>query len=69
MSVAKVIELSAQSPKSFDDAIAQGIDRARKSLDGIQSVWVKDMEVLLEDGQPKQYRVHLKTTFELQPGT
>ena len=68
MSVAKVIELSAQSPKSFDAAIDHGIERAQATLDGVQSVWVKDMQVVLKDGKPDQYRVNLKTTFEVKSG-
>lgn len=63
MSVAKVIEITSQSDTSFDDAIAKGIKRASDSVDALQSAWVKDMEILVKDGKPATYRVHLKTTF------
>ena len=35
MSVAKVIEITASSDKSFDHAVRKGIKRASKTVDGI----------------------------------
>ena len=39
MSVAKVPEITTSSPNSFADAIQQGISRATKTLDQVQSAW------------------------------
>lgn len=64
-SVAKIIELSADSEKSFDDALQLGIKRANETLRNVRSVWIKDQEVILEGGAPKIYRLHLKVTFKL----
>ncbi|MDD3620032.1 MAG: dodecin family protein [Desulfobulbaceae bacterium] len=64
-SIAKVIELSADSEKSFDDALQAGIKRASETLRNVRSVWIKDKEVLVENGVPKTYRLHLKVTFKL----
>ena len=64
-SVAKVIELSAESEKSFDDALKEGIKRANETIRNVRSVWIKDKEVLIENGAPKLYRLHLKVTFKL----
>lgn len=66
MSVAKVLELSSQSPESFDHAIREGLQRARRTVKGIQGAWIKDQEVLVEDGQIRGYRVMMKITFELE---
>jgi flavin-binding protein dodecin len=64
MSVAKVSEIIASSPKSFDDAIKTGIARAHKTLTNLKSAWVKDQQIKLDnEGQIKEYRVHLKVTF------
>lgn len=63
MSVAKVIEINAASPKSFDDAIRQGIARATKTVEDIKGAWVKEQQVIVENGQIKEYRVDLKVTF------
>lgn len=63
MSVAKIIEINAASPKSFDDAIRQGIAKASKTIEGIRAAWVKDQQVIVENGKIKEYRVDLKVTF------
>ncbi len=63
MSVAKVIEISAESKKGFDDALEDGIKEAGKSVKNIQSVWVKDQEVQVKNNSISSYRVHLKVTF------
>lgn len=63
MSVAKIIEISSESPKSFEDAVVQGIARASKTLHGIKSAWVAQQHVVVENGKVAQYRVDLKITF------
>lgn len=65
MSVAKIIELSSESTKSFEDAITQGIARAAKTIHGIKSAWVKEQWVVVEQGKVTLYRVDLKVTFVL----
>jgi len=65
MSVARVTELIAASPNSFDDAIKAGIKRAAKTLQNVKGAWVQDQELVLDDGNIKEYRVHLKITFVL----
>ena len=68
MSVAKVIELSSTSQQSFEDAIQRGVARASSSLRGIQSAWVKEQSVSIENGQINGYRVNLMITFILNDG-
>ncbi|MGZ8381839.1 MAG: dodecin family protein [Nitrospira sp.] len=65
MSVAKIIEISADSPTSFEDAVVQGIAKASKSVHGIKSAWVKEQHVMVENGKVTLYRVDLKVTFVL----
>ena len=65
MSVAKIIELSTESPKSFEDAIQNGITRASKTVHNIKSAWVKEQHVVIESGKVALYRVDLKVTFVL----
>lgn len=65
MSVARVTEIIAGSPSSFDDAIKAGIERAAKTLKNVKGAWVQDQELILDDGKIKEYRVHLKVTFVL----
>lgn len=66
MSVARVTEIIAASPKSFEDAIQIGITRACKTLENVKSAWVEDQKVDIENGQVTQYRVVLKVTFVLK---
>ena len=66
MTVAKVTEIKVSSPKSFDDAIKEGIARAHKTLKNVKSAWVKDFEVTIDNkGQIAEYRILMKVTFIL----
>jgi flavin-binding protein dodecin len=66
MSVATVTEISAISEKGFDDAVNQAIDRANKTLRNIEGAWVKDQNVMIEDGNITGYKVNLEVTFVLE---
>lgn len=65
MAIAKVIELSAASDQSFDDAIRKGIERAAKTVSNIQSAWVHDQHVKVSDNKVTEWRVIMKVTFIL----
>jgi flavin-binding protein dodecin len=65
MSVAKVIEITADSEKGFEDAVRKGIAKAGQSLEGIRAAWIANQEVLVEDNKVHTYRVHLRVTFLL----
>lgn len=66
MSVARVTEITASSEKGLEDAIRTGIERARKTLDDIRSVWVQDINIQCEDGVIKRWLVNMKVTFILK---
>lgn len=66
MSVAKVIELTALSKKSFEDAIQLGIARANKTLKNVEGAWIKEQKVSIEDGKIVGYRVNMAVTFVLE---
>ena len=65
MSVAKHIEITAESEKSFEDAVQHGITKASETVKGIRSAWVKDQQVMVKDGSVSLYRVNMKVTFVL----
>lgn len=65
MSVAKIIEISCESPKSFEDAIQSGITKASKTVHNVKSAWVKEQHVVIDNGKVALYRVDLKVTFVL----
>ncbi|MCU0643535.1 MAG: dodecin family protein [bacterium] len=66
MSVARVTEISASSPKSFEDAIQIGIDRACKTLEEVQGAWIKEQKVVINKNKIVEYRVTMKVTFVLK---
>jgi flavin-binding protein dodecin len=66
MSVARVSEISATSPQSFEDAIRQGLERATRTLRGVTAAWIKDQRVKLRDGQIQEYQVNMEVTFVLE---
>jgi flavin-binding protein dodecin len=65
MSVARVVEISSTSTKSFDDAVAQGIERANQTLRNVRSAWVKEQKAQVDNGKVVAYKVNLKVTFVL----
>ena len=65
MAVAKVTEIIASSPKSFDDAVVVGIKRANKTLKNIQGAWIAEQKIDIEKGKIIRYRVAMKVTFIL----
>ena len=65
MAVARITEIIASSSKSFEDAVEKGVKRASKTLNHVQSAWVKDQNVTVSDGKIVEYRVVLKVTFIL----
>jgi flavin-binding protein dodecin len=66
MSIARVTELSAVSEQGFEDAINQAVVRATKTLRGVEGCWVKDMNVMIEDGNITGYKVNVEITFQLE---
>ena len=68
MPIARVTELSATSEQSFEDAINQGVQRATSTLRNVESAWVKDRNVLIENNAIKAYKVNLAITFVLEEG-
>ena len=66
--VARVTEIIAGSPKSFEDAITVGFRRATKTLRGITGLKVKDMRAKVEDGKIIEYRVTLDVFFTRKIG-
>ena len=66
MSVAKIIEISAGSSKSFEDAAQNGIARAGETIKGITGAWVAEQKVIVEKNKIVEYRVTMKVTFILE---
>jgi dodecin len=68
MSVARVTEISATSTNSFEDAINEGVNRATSTLRNVEGAWIKDMNVMIENGSITGYKVNMEVTFVLDEG-
>jgi dodecin len=66
MSVARVTEISATNPDGFEAAVKEAINRATSTLRNVEGAWVKDMNVLIENGNIVGYKVNLAVTFVLE---
>lgn len=63
-SVYKVIELVGSSPDSWENAARNAVERAAKSLDDLRVAEVSEMDMQIEDGMIRAYRVKVKVSFK-----
>ena len=65
MAILKVIEILANSEKSWEDATKKAVAQAAKSLKNIRSVYVQEQSAAVKDGAVTEFRVNVKITFEV----
>jgi len=61
----KVIEVLAESDKSWEDAASQAVTRASKSVHGIKSIYIKDMNAQVDNNKITKYRINANISFAL----
>ena len=66
MAVMKVIEVMANSNKSWEDATKKAVAHAAKSVKHIKSAFVQSQSVVVENGEVEDFRVNVKITFEVK---
>lgn len=66
MAVLKVIEVLANSDKSWEDATKKAVEHASKSVKNIRSVYINEQSASVDDGKIKEFRVNVKITFEVK---
>jgi len=66
MSVVKVIEVLAQSEKSWEDAAQQALKVASKTIRNIQSIYIGDFQAIVEDDEIVNYRINAKISFVVE---
>lgn len=66
MAVMKVIEILANSEKSWEDATKKAVKQASKSVKEIKSAFVQSQSVVVNDNEVTEFRVNLKVTFEVK---
>ena len=65
--IAKVIEVIAESDKSWDDAVKKALAEAARTVDDIKEIWVSGMKAIVENNKVVRYRLTAKITFVLKP--
>ncbi len=65
MSVAKNIEITSTSTKSFEDAVNKGISKASETIKNVRGAWIKEQKVKIENGKVSEYNVMMIITFVL----
>jgi flavin-binding protein dodecin len=66
MTTLKVIEVLSQSDKSWEDAAQVAVTDAAKSLRGIKSIYLKELEAVVENNKVTQYRINAKISFMVE---
>ncbi len=64
--VAKVIELTASSSKSIEDAVENGVRRVDSTIDNVEGAWLQDIKCVVKNGKVAEWRVNMKVTFLLK---
>lgn len=65
-SIAKVIEVIAESDKSWDDAAKNALKEASKTVQDIREIWISSMKGIVDKNKIVTYRVTAKITFVLK---
>jgi len=66
MAMLKVIEVLAESNKSWEDAAQTAVAQANETLRNVRSIYLENMEATVEDGKIKSYRINGKISFVLE---
>ena len=66
MAIHKVIEVSAESPESYEDAVRNAVKDVSRTVKNVRSVYVKESLAEVENDDVSQFRVICKVTFEVQ---
>jgi len=63
--VIKVIEVLAESQRSWEDAANEALKKASKTLKNIRSIYIKNFEAKVERNKITEYRINAKIAFLL----
>lgn len=63
MAILKVIEILANSKKSWEEATEKAVKEASKTVKDIKSVYVQEQSCTVKDGKVDEFRVNVKITF------
>jgi dodecin len=67
MTILKVIEVLAESEKSWEDAAVQAVNKVSQTIKNVKSIYIKEMEAKVENNKIIEYRINAKVSFEISP--
>jgi len=67
MPVIKVLELMSSSEKSWEDAAAQAVAEAGRTVKNIRSIYIQDHSAVVKNNKLAEYRINAKVSFEVSP--
>jgi flavin-binding protein dodecin len=62
----KVVEILAESNKSWEDAAQNAVKRAAETLKDIKSIYVQNFEAAVSEDHITKYRINAKISFLLE---
>jgi len=62
----KVIEVLAESEKSWEDAARNAVNQAAATVRNIKSIYIENFEAAVSDGKISSFRINAKITFLLE---
>lgn len=65
MAMLKVIEVLAESDKSWEDAANNAVEKAEKTVRNVKSIYIDNFEATVTDGKLSKYRIDGKISFLL----
>lgn len=65
MTILKVIEILAESDKSWEDAAQQAILKVSETVKNVKSIYIKEMEAKVENNKITKYRINANVSFEI----
>jgi len=68
MAILKVIEVLANSSRSWEDAVQNAVAEASRTVRNIKSVYIKEQTAHVENDKVVEYRIIAKLTFEIDQG-
>lgn len=63
MAIVKVIEVLAQSDQSWEEATREALREASMTIQGIQNIYIKEFQAIVENNQIVNFRVNAKISF------
>jgi flavin-binding protein dodecin len=63
MAIVKVVEVIAESKKSWEDAAEEAVKEASKTVRNIKHIYIEGQQGIVEDDKIVKFRVNAKVSF------